>query len=534
MAQWKVAILAASILASPALAQSGPKSAPAFAVPSNTCLMTAGPLSAGRSKMPLAVDGATLKDASDVKSLRSKAKDGRLLVIQGGDFTGQKFGSDNFSNICFDGTKLANTRWTKTRAQGVGFINADLSGATFDRVVMDFVLFRNTVLARVDASGARMAYGQFDGGWDASIAGLRMDNAQMVGFRFVCGTTSTDGCAFDRKQISLRGANLSGGSISSFSIWDAQLDDVRLDQTEISLDQITQFSGANVAGPVLIRADNKRVALAPDAFRVAAGVLGFSKASDTECTAPDTPLTEIFCQAGRADLRAYRDDVNRMYESTVTPTRADGATINVTAPGKAHDRYLKALRRCALKEEEAAVACIQTAIGKRRALLVAQLTATRPLEADGRALYVSVQTPLVQIVSRDVRLAGLTPLLVDSSPHMLLAYRDDDERLVARGIALSSDGQRCAASFGPSGKKASKKAVIGPNFAAWSTGAEFTLGSVGKVKKKKPKKIKGQLAAPAVDVASGCKTMIRSGPLVRVPISEDDFDRLWATRKAAS
>jgi uncharacterized protein YjbI with pentapeptide repeats len=547
MKMWKTSVAALVFTSFPAIAQTNQAAPVAFAAPANSCIASAGPLK-GRGPQTVPIDGATLKEASDIKSLRSKAKDGRLIVIAGGDFSGQKFGSDNFSNICFIGTKLANTRWSKTRAAGVGFINADLSGATFDRVQMDYVLLRNTILARTDASGTQMSYGQFDGGWEPSIAGLRLENANMTGFKFVCGVTSQDGCAFDRKQISMRGANLRGGSIHSFSIWDASLDDVQLNNTEISLDQITQFSGANVTGPVLIRADNKRVALAPDAFRLAAGVISVAKTNDTECNNPDTALSQIFCRAGYADLRAFRDDVNRLYEASLPKTivanqAGTGSSIIVSGGGKIQNRYLQTMKRCSLKEDEQAlVTCLQLTMTKRRDMLVAELMTKQPLEGEARALYVSAQTPLIQTVMRDARLAGLTPLLVDSSPNLLLAYRDENMQLVARGYAASSEGDRCPATFSqaPLGKKKrSRRGTIGPSFAAWSSGAEFTLGQPAQPvkKKRKPRKKKGQAvaaAAPVVAAPIGCAAVIKSGPLVRVPISEDDFDKLWVTRSGKS
>ncbi len=340
--------------------------------------------------------------------------------------------------------------------------------------------------------------------------------------------------------MSLRGTNLAGAAIASFAIWDSQLDDVRLDNTEIALDQITVFSLANITGPVIIKADKRRIVLDAEAFRAAAGAIEVSRASDTECNNPESALSQIFCQAGQGALRAYRDDVNRLYESTLAAPTAGpggaanaGSAINVTAPSRVHDRYLKGLKRCALKDEDGAAACLRLVMGKRRAVLVAQLIKAKPLEQEARALYVSVQTPLVQAVSRNPRLAGLAPLIVDSSSRVLLAYRDDDEKLVARGYAPSADGQSCGASFATAGKRAPKN---GASFAAWYSGAEFTIGTPGKVKKKrKPKKVRGQPVAEAAPGApAGCTGVIQSGPLVRVPISEDDFDKLWVARAAKS
>jgi uncharacterized protein YjbI with pentapeptide repeats len=531
MTIWKFSPLLLALLATPATAQKPPTVSP-FDAPLNSCRAAAGALSSAGPAQ--GVDGTTLKNVSDIKSLRSKARDGRLIIIEGGDFTGQKFGSDNFSNICFRGTKLINTRWSKARAQGIGFINADLTGASFDRVWMDYVLFRNTAMARLDATGTRMTYGQLDGGWDPSMASLKLDNAQMQGFRFACGTTSADGCSFDRKQISLRGANLTGASVASFSLWDSSLEDARLDQTEISVDQITQFADAVVAGPVLVRLESRRVTLPADSFKTASRALGANKGQIDECTTSDTPLVQLLCQAGQSSLRAARNDIERLYQISIGQRRDVGGQIIVQAPNAIHLRYQKALKKCLLKGDEMAVPCLSTVMSKRRAMLVTQLVKAQPLESDGRAIYVSAQTPLADAVARDVKLAGLTPLLVDLSPHVLFAFRDDDEKLLARGVGLNSAGGRCQTSFAAAPAKASRKKLFGPTFAAWATGAEFTMGTPAQPRKKPRKPKKGEVVQPVVQASPSCRDMIYSGPLVRVPISEDDFDRLWLSQQARS
>jgi uncharacterized protein YjbI with pentapeptide repeats len=501
----------------------------------NSCQVAVGSTNDRGANQIIQIDGATLKKVSDIRSLRNKSGN-RAILIEGGDFSGAKFGGDTLSNICFRGTRLINTRWSKTNAPGIGFINVDLTGASFDRVNFDYVLFRNTALGGVDATGARMNYGRLDGGWDPSMAGFRLDNAQLVGFQFACGTTASNGCSFDRKQISMRGTNLSGASLASFSIWDAVVDDALLDQTEINIDQVTQFSTANIAGPVFLRIDGKRISLAPESFRAAGRAIETAKLKDTGCSSADTPLAQIFCQAGQSDLRALRDDTDRLNDAVFGRERrtADGSTVTVTAPNAAHQKYLTALKKCALLEGEDAIACLAKNIAKRRAVLLGDVMKTQPLESDARALYVSAQTPLALLVANDARLAGLTPLLFDTSPHLLLVYRDEDNKLIGRGLGQGDNGQRCVTTFGSPSIKPSKRAPVGPSFAAWSTGAEFTIATIATIKKKKIRK-KNNIAAEAViEAIPGCGAIIKSGPLVRVPISEDEFDRIWKGPKQVS
>jgi uncharacterized protein YjbI with pentapeptide repeats len=543
-------ILASTVLLFPTAAQATQDvSLPQGNPPANSCQVAAGNIGSAGAYSEV-VDGAKLKSAKDIEKLRSKARDGRPIAVQGGNFTGEKFDNDNYSNICFIGSNLSNTKWSRSRANGIGFINSDLTGATFDRVFMDYVLFRNSTLARVDASGAQLAYGRLDGGWDPSMAGLKLDNARMLGFRFVCGITSSDGCSFDRKQISMRGADLSFASLSTFPMWDGRFDDARLYYTEVGIDQMSNFAASEISGPLVVKAENRQITLMPDAFRSAAAALANTRTADAECKGPDGPLTEIFCQAGQGALRAYRDDVQRLYDTTRSPAAAvyNDNTISVTAPNKVHDRYIKALKKCALKEEEKSIPCIKANMEKRRAVLVAELVKTRPLEKDTRALFVSVQAPMVQAIASDPRLSAFAPLLFDSASQVLLAYNDEEEGLQAKGYMPIGDGQICSATFSKkpvsAKKKSSSKKGELLTLATWNSGAEFAIGQQV-VRYKKVKKIKktvrnkkGKLVTIRVPVVEnsgvGCSAYQISEPLIRVPISEDEFDKLWVTKKTAN
>jgi Pentapeptide repeats (8 copies) len=542
MLRFKISLIGLILTGQSATANAAQPSAQA-ATTSNSCLQAMGALGSAPNAAIRIVDGSTFNSPSDVRSLRKKAKDGLPIIVKGGNFSGKKFGSDDFSNICFEDSDLTNTRWSKTRADGVAFINANLTGATFDRVTLRGGLFRNSILTRMDASGANFSNGQLDGGWDPSMAGLRLENAQMTGFRFLCGTNSNDGCSFDRKQISLRGANLTNAKLGSFALWDANLVDVVLNNTEIALDQIPQYANANVKGPLIIQSAGKQSTLSPAAFQQAVAAFGAPAKPDTECNSPATPLSQIFCQTGQSGLRAHRDDIDRLYQSISRQQRPDGTTIIVTAPTKDQERYLSKLSKCALKAEDKAITCISTAMAKRRAALVVTLTKNSPLEPDARALFVNAESPLLQSLSRDERLSSLTPLMIGSSPTFLLVYQDDDNLLNARGVSQSPDGARCVYGFASVSLVKSRKANAKSSaFLAWSSGAEFAVKPQGKIKRKKIKKKRGNkqtaTASPTqpetVSAAQGCATSLQSGPLVRVPLPDDIFDLLWTDYRTAS
>ena len=99
MAFWKVAVIFTTFLAQsvPSFAQKPSTSQNTYKVPDGSCLKAAGALGSTDIQAAKAVDGKTLEDVSDIRSLRSKAKDGQAIVINGGDFSGKKFGNDNFS-----------------------------------------------------------------------------------------------------------------------------------------------------------------------------------------------------------------------------------------------------------------------------------------------------------------------------------------------------------------------------------------------------------------------------------------------------
>jgi hypothetical protein len=234
--------------------------------------------------------------------------------------------------------------------------------------------------------------------------------------------------------------------------------------------------------------------------------------------------------------------VQRLFASSRKPVGADilaDKSISVTAPDKVQGRYNKTLRKCALKDEDEAIPCLQMTMAKRRTVLIEQLIKTRPLENDARALFVSVQTPMVQAIANDPRLSAFAPLMYDSASQVLLAYQDDEEGLQARGYLPLSDGQICTTSFsqkmaGGKRKKVKKNGKAPTMLATWASGAEFAIGqTLGKAKKKKIRNKKGKLVSVKVGAPTGCNAFKQSEPLIRVPISEDEFDKLWVTPKTA-
>jgi uncharacterized protein YjbI with pentapeptide repeats len=455
-----------------------------------SCRFGAGLVDGTGSVLPPALDGRSFRTFGAIAALRKAAPTAQIIVIEGGDLSRQRVGAVDLSGICFRGTKLANTVWTGTRGLGIGFIGADLTGARFDQVVFDSVLFRNTTLANVNASGARLVFGQLDGGWNASMANLNLDNAQMIGFRFVCGITATDGCPFDRKQISMRGTDLSEAKLFSFAFWDTVFGGAKLNRTEISLDQVTQFDGATISGPLIIRAGRNATAIAPTDF-ITLRTKVKTLAADS-CAAPATPLLRVICTSSQGGLPRLHRDIDTLYR---------GSGADSAKPSPAQLSYQGALESCIAKGEATARDCVAKEMNERRDMLIAEMLREKPLERGGRALYVSNDTPFVNVGSDTPALA---PLFVASAPSYMLVRKDKGRALNIRAATSDTTGNRC-----PVFDNTKTKSAGGLAMRIWATGADFKMESADRQ-------------------SNQCSASAQSGPLIRIPVSDSDFDILWA------
>jgi uncharacterized protein YjbI with pentapeptide repeats len=467
-----------------------PNTAPPVA---RSCRFGAGLVDGTGSVLPAAIDGRRFRTFAAVAALRKAAPVGQIIVIEGGDLSRQNVGAVDLSGVCFRGTKLVNTVWTRTKGLGIGFIDADLTGARFDQVVFDSVLFRNVTLANVNASGARLVFGQLDGGWNASMANLTLDNALMIGFRFICGVTATDGCPFDRKRISMRGTDLSEAKLSSFAFWDTAFNGAKLNKTEIGLDQITQFDGATISGPITLRSGRKTAVISPADFMTLRTKVA-NTGSDS-CASPTTPLLRTICESSQGGLQRLHRDVDALYLSSA----GNGSKLS-----PAQTSYQAALESCVTKGEATARECLAKEMNERRDILITEMLREKPLERGGRALYVSNDTPFV---STSTDTPALAPLLTATSSSYMLVQKDKGRTLNIRASISDAAGNRCSVFDNTKAKPAEGIAMR-----IWATGADF------KVEENKR--------------ASQCAANAQSGPLVRIPVTDADFDALWAAAEA--
>jgi hypothetical protein len=466
-----------------------------------SCLAMVRAVDAGQAQWPASIDGKTIKSASKIESLRKARRDGSLLLIDGGDFTGQSFGGD-FRNVCFRDVRLAKTKWSGKSLAGVGFINSDLTNARMRKAVLTDVLLRNTTVVNADMQDAVLKGGQMDGSWEASAAGWNLARANLQGFRFVCGKDSSNSCAFDRKNIVLTDADLTNASIYSFPLWEGPSDNIIINKTEIGLDQVARMSLVRFAGPIIVREGVHSVEYNPVAFNAMRAALTAPEAKSSNCTTVDTPLRKAICEEPTGELVRMERENQRLY-STMIP---DSSIVSPAQQG-----FLDDLETCAAQAEEAGRSCLKVEFQARREDLIEQLVGSKPLQPGEEALYVREDTPHLRAVISARSAIKLAPILADSAASYLLLVADDDGVPSGYGFSQDKTGKRCITTL-------QRGKIRTMSIRAWVTGADFTA-------------IPPKGKAAATPPANSCPADVESGPMVRIPIEAKDFDKLFATAR---
>jgi uncharacterized protein YjbI with pentapeptide repeats len=480
---------------------------PAAIAPAS-CLEALRAIDAGDASRHVAVDGSKIKKSTEISKLRKSTAPVQTLMIDGGNFTGQSF-KGNFPNICFRGSNLTGTRWTKASAPGVGFVSANLSDARLDRATLNHVLFRNTLLVGANARESQLSDGQLDGGWDASVERLDLSNASMRGFKFICGETATDGCPFNRRGLKLENADLSGARIHSFGLLGATLKGVVVNKTEIGLDHIGQLTNVIIAGPVIVRSERQSVQLTVGQFDALRSAAYSAAAAPTNCVKQETRLRELICNPARGDLAQMERENLRLY-ATMVP----GAVL--TSP--AQEAFLENVSACTSLTDDAASECIKVEFEARREVLVEQLIARKPLMRREAALYVSQSAPFLRVAVSHTAVRPIAPILADSSRAYLLVKVDEQGNQDALAVGTDAAGNRCVANHFRSAARATAP-KRGMTARIWATGADYLTFA-------------GRMNA-TLRYERPCPAEFESGPLVRIAVNPADFDKMYAEASAA-
>ena len=232
--------------------------------------------------LPGQIQGNEIGGRDALLALRAARGDAPILIA-GGSFRGADFRGARLHNVCFLGTDLIGSDWRGALAPGIAFARADLTGARLEDARMPGILLREPTLKDADASRADFSGGVLNGGWEGSLENLRLDGADLSGFRFDCGITIDDGCPLER-DISFRGANLTGAAIDSY--WGSGgFEGARIDRTIVALPQLLDLADAEIAGPVIVRGGDSTLALGREDYR--ALLPHIEIAGEPEIDAPD-------------------------------------------------------------------------------------------------------------------------------------------------------------------------------------------------------------------------------------------------------
>jgi len=422
------AVAAPAILIPPTPAKPAPVGGDLFPVvglPPAACLVTAPAL--GSDAAPAgAIDGRTIKSFKALARLRNKAPKGTLFVTQG-DFSGQKLGKAKLSDICFVGTKLSLTDWSQFSGDGIGFIDTDLTGAKFIDARMRYSLFRNATLAQVDATRADFSFSRLDGGWKGSMRSLRLDGAQLVGFRVECGVTAIDGCPVDRQGLSLKGANLAKASFYPFYFPDVDVTDAVLDQTEVGVEHLARLKGVKLLGPIIVRSYKSAAIFLPAELGMLRRSMlsgGIVDAASFDCTLARTVVQRVICTAPGSELRRLDREV---------------AGLDRVARGES-DRtsWLMSRDRCALEPEDEIAECLRTAYRSRRDALSARAGPPAWLAPGTTALFVSSDAPLTREFLQSELFTRIRPVIFDTAQARAMLRVDANGTIDAKGTALGN------------------------------------------------------------------------------------------------
>jgi uncharacterized protein YjbI with pentapeptide repeats/uncharacterized protein len=511
--------------------------AAAVAPPTDSCIARAGAVTGEGSTLPMSIPGDSLKKSYAIEKIRKKAKDGRTIVIEGGDFTDYDFRKAKLSNVCFRGAKLTNTDWSGANMIGMGFIDSDLSGAVFTGAIIRGTLFRTTTMANVDATAADFSQGQLDGGWNASIKNLKLDLAKMNGFKFICGTRAIDGCPFDRQGISARNTDFSGVLFSGFALWGANVSGAIFDGADMNVDDVGQIVGGAEPSVVSVRHRNMSTLVDGPVAMALAGALATTNTTANQCANPQRPLETALCEDKTGSLRAFDSDIVRLAASSAPEKKK-----NLIA-------FERGREACLAGPMATKTACLTTIYRARRNSLLAAIAPMTWMKRAGRILFSSNDLALTSGATLQPSWPGIAQVLVRLSPSYMLARVEGSKRVMVR--ATATDGNEAACSLDVAATAASAgnftvPVVLPPKMrpgarVAPPTATEITVTSTVK-RKPTPTPLFRVVGEQAILIQAQddgtapvripvCNGAAAFGAMRRLPIDEMTFETLWASMK---
>ncbi len=470
--------------------------------PVGSCQAIAGELSNTSKAFPLAYPGAQITSAKRFNQIIRDAPYGVAIVIDGGDFTGWRFGKKwksgkrYLTNVCFLGSNLTNTNWSNAKGSGIGFINVDLTGSNMEEAELPYTLFRNTTLMDVSAKEADFSYGRLDGGWKNSISNLVLEEADLTGFRFVCGVKEIDGCPFERKGINARRANLTNASIIGFYANDIDLNQARIDGIELGVDQLDQLNGAQTFGPVRLRGGPfTQIATAAE-FNALRATLKAPAAPDTRCNDPVDPLMIAICAESGKQLLAMNDDIAILSAGKILPK----------GPAK---KFSKSRQKCfKQKTDDSRSACLLGVYDGWRSELIAGAPPPAWSQQPAKIIYARSNLPINKDPVTSALWSKFGAVVAGTASAFVAAKVDAPGQVSMRGKSTAIDGEYCQFDV----------ANLAYNNGSFGSNSVPIVEPTVTTKKKKAKKKKGNPITPFAFVLGEEAQVFadRAGPKVYV------------------
>lgn len=408
-------------------------------LPAGSCQDIAGSLSGEGAKMPVGIDGSQITSSRALNKIIRDHPYGMPLVIKGGDFSGWSmgltwrplFGSKKFlNNVCFVDTKMANTNWLEAQTSGIGFINVDLTDAVMDEAELPFVLFRNATLKGVQAKGADFSYGKLDGGWSSSITNLNIEDADLTGFRFVCGSNEINGCPFDRGGIKASRANLTNASILGFSVLDADFTQARIEGIELGVEQLGQLNGAVALGPVRLHGGPFMQVASAQEFNALRANRNSAVVADTRCDAPKDPLLIAICTDPTRAAMALNDDIANL---------SAGKTLDK----KLSKKFTKGRQKCLKLKGDKQLSCVTTELSEWRQILITNSPPPAWARQPGNIIFARSDLGINKDPVSAALWSRFGTIIIGSAPAFVAAKVDPTGRVSMRGKATGVDKEFC-------------------------------------------------------------------------------------------
>lgn len=385
--------------------------------------------------LPGQLDGAGIGGPEALLALRLERGDAPI-IIAGGNFAGADFRDARLHNVCFLGTNLTNTDWRGAQAPGIAFARSDLTGAQLAGASMRRILLREPTMPNVDASGADFSNGLLNGGWEGSLANVRLDGANLKGFRFECGITIDDGCPLDR-EISFRGADLSGAHVDTY--WGSGgFEDARIDRTTVALTQLEGLGEADIIGPVIVRGDEATAELSRaelEALLPHLALAGEASTPSFDCARASSPPERAICGDEGGQLRALDRDLAALFR------RASAADPSLAA---SQQSWLRGRDSCRTEEGELDTWCMEEAYKHRRAELVAVLGPPAWARPGTYALFVSPAVEFDDAFRETALYRRLVPVITGSASSHVVVRVNPDGSIDARGDAIGGNAHTCS------------------------------------------------------------------------------------------